>query len=55
MSCPSGKPGYTKREAETARNHRLRGRKHHRNTRPEYLRTYHCPQCNLWHLTHKHQ
>ncbi len=45
------KRGYSKREAETARNSRLRGRKGRRNTRPGYLRIYECPRCGRWHLT----
>ena len=40
------KTQYSKREAVTALNHRLRGK-----GRPEHLRVYHCPLCNHWHLT----
>ena len=40
------KTPYSKREAVTALNHRLRGK-----GRPEHLRVYHCPLCNHWHLT----
>lgn len=44
-----GKKPYTKREAQTARNQRLRS--HH--NRPKLLRIYPCPECNAWHLTHQ--
>lgn len=46
MKTCNGKPCYDKRTAETARNRRLRGQK-----APDYLRIYHCPKCNHWHLT----
>jgi rubrerythrin len=39
---------YSKRQAETVRNSRLRAR----HGRPDQLRIYHCPVCNHWHLTH---
>lgn len=47
-----GKPGYSKREAETLRNRRTKGRRKVRHGRPDFLRIYHCPKCNKWHLTH---
>lgn len=43
----------TLKEAQTALNHRLHGRQHRRNTRPEYLRAYACRACGFWHLTSK--
>jgi hypothetical protein len=52
-ACDCTKHAYSKVEAETALNHRLNGRKHHRNTRPEFLRIYECPLCGFWHLTSK--
>lgn len=45
--CP--KTPYTKREAQTVRNLRLKGR----HGRPEMLRLYECKQCGAWHLTSK--
>jgi len=45
-----GKPCYDKRGAETVLNRRF---KRHARNRPDFLRIYHCPECNLWHLTHK--
>lgn len=42
---------YTKREANAAINRRMRGRSERRRGRPDYLRVYHCPNCNWWHLT----
>lgn len=54
------KHGYpSKRAAETAANFRKQGKDRHgpdrgqKHNRPDYLRAYHCPDCNLWHLTHK--
>lgn len=44
--CISGKPIYTKREAEIAKNHRWQ-------TDHVELRIYHCPFCNFQHLTSK--
>ena len=44
-----GKHCYPKREAEGARNHRLKSR----HKRPDHLRIYSCPRCGWWHLTHK--
>lgn len=40
------KPSYSKKEANTAKNHRYR-QDHIR------LRIYNCPNCNKWHLTSK--
>lgn len=54
MNC--GKRGYeTKKDALTVRNLRTRGRgrRGKRHGRPEFLRAYCCPDCGLWHLTHK--
>jgi hypothetical protein len=48
MKLCRGKQCYDKRGAESARNRRLRGR-----NAPDYLRIYHCPRCNCWHLTSK--
>lgn len=48
-----GKKCYSKRDAETARNARTTGRRRVRHGRPEYLRVYHCDECNHWHLTSK--
>ena len=45
------KKAYTKKDAQTALNARLRGR--YRHNKPDHLRIYHCPDCNGWHLTHK--
>ena len=39
----------SKREAMTVINAILTG--HGRKNRPERLRAYHCPDCNLWHVT----
>jgi hypothetical protein len=50
MSVCTKKP-YTKRDAQGAINARLKGRMKH--GKPDHLRTYHCPACNAWHLTHK--
>lgn len=57
----TGKPCYSKKEAQTAKNLRLSGRQAYGyNTRkkgkkssgrPDYLRIYPCPHCNAWHLT----
>lgn len=38
-----------KRDAQTSANHHMR---RHKKT-PGYLRVYHCPKCNGWHLTHE--
>lgn len=43
------KAAYSKKEAQTVINARLRSKKH----RPEGLRAYQCDECNLWHLTHR--
>lgn len=44
--CISGKPMYTKHEAQNAKNHRW-------ETAHVRLRIYHCPECNYHHLTSK--
>lgn len=55
--CPCTKHGYvSKKEAQTVRSHRLPGTEYrkgqrYRHNKPHYLRAYHCPDCNLWHLT----
>lgn len=41
------KKAYTKREAQTALNRRMKA-----HNRPDGLRIYPCP-CGAWHLTHK--
>ena len=52
MTCE--KRGYeSKKDALTVRNVRTRGRRRKRHGRPDFLRVYHCPDCGLWHLTHK--
>ena len=51
--CPSTKRGYSKIEAETLRNERTQGRQDYRHNRPKTLRIYECPDCGMWHLTHK--
>ena len=52
MKC-RGKQCYSKREAETIRNARLRPHRRIRRHIPDFLRIYHCPHCNHWHLTSK--
>lgn len=47
----NGKMIFTKREAETARNRRLKSRR--RGGHPGFLRIYPCPECNFWRLTRK--
>jgi hypothetical protein len=47
-----GKVCFSKREAETARNARTKGRGQRRN-RPAFLRIYQCEKCDFWHLTSK--
>jgi len=47
---PCGKHGYPDKKAiKTVINklQKVRGR----HGRPESFRAYHCPDCNLWHLT----
>lgn len=44
---------YSKRDAQTMVNQRTRGRSRYRHNRPDFLRAYHCPNCNGWHLTHQ--
>lgn len=51
--CQTTKTGYSKREAETLLNQRTQGRNSYRHNRPKTLRIYECPDCGLWHLTHK--
>ena len=46
-----GKYTYSKRDALTARNARLR-RNPSSNKRPAFLRVYACATCCGWHLTH---
>lgn len=41
----------TKRDAVTAMNLRMNGRKKNRRNRPEHLRVYRCQKCRGWHLT----
>lgn len=41
---------YTKREAQTALNFLFKKR-NFKNRREK--RIYHCPECNMWHLTSK--
>ena len=48
-----GKKGYTKKDAQTARNLRTKGRQEIRRHRPKFLRAYECPNCGWWHLTHQ--
>ena len=51
MKCE--KKSYTKKQAQTVANHRMkRGKGRNNRGRPEYLRVYPCP-CGSWHLTHK--
>lgn len=48
MKC--GKTCYDKKGVATAVNQIFkRGRRHRK--KPKALRTYHCPQCNAWHMT----
>ena len=54
MSKLCNKRGYSKKEASTIINERTKGRKENRHNRPKYLRSYHCDDCNAWHLTHHH-
>lgn len=51
----NGKVRYaSKRDAATVLNARTTGRKDWRGRRPvKGLRSYHCDECNGWHLTHK--
>lgn len=41
----------SKKDAQTACNARLNGRKGYRHNRPTDLRLYPCPICHGWHLT----
>lgn len=53
-TCPSGKPHYTKRDAQTKLNARTgSSRRKRRRSTAKFLRIYECPQCGYWHLTHK--
>ena len=45
MKMCGNKKTYDKKTALTVRNRRLR-------EGVEWLRAYHCPKCNFWHLTH---
>ena len=49
MKTCRGKPCYTKKEALSAKNHRLRSH----TKAPDYLREYRCPHCNFYHRTSK--
>lgn len=49
----NGKRCYTKRDAETVRNARTKGRRKIRHGRPKELRIYECPDCGHWHLSSK--
>lgn len=49
MKLCRGKISYTKKDAETARNRRLRSKQ----KSADYLRIYPCHRCNGWHLTSK--
>lgn len=57
----AGKPTYkTKRDAETARNARLRGAVNKekgwariKRHVPDHLRVYYCEECGAWHLTRR--
>ena len=42
----------SKKDAQTAINHRTRG---HQRNRPSLLRAYYCPRCSKWHLTHQEE
>lgn len=42
---------HDKKDAVTAINAFEKGRARERHGRPEWLREYHCPICNFWHLT----
>lgn len=43
------KTAYSKKDAQTAINAAM----NRRTKRPKQLRSYHCPRCNAWHLTHQ--
>lgn len=55
-----GKVNYPhKRDAATARNHRLKGvefgasgKERKKRHTPDHLREYYCEECEAWHLTH---
>ena len=48
--CP--KVSYaTKRLAQEVKNNRLASK--NKRHRPKFLRVYHCPTCNQWHLTNE--
>jgi len=50
-SCRCSKQKYSKKDALTSANKRVKGRQRIRRHRPEYLRAYYCEDCNAWHLT----
>jgi len=52
VECPKGKRPYEKRIAQQIVNKRT-GKKGHRSKTAGYLRMYHCPACNYWHVTHQ--
>lgn len=41
----SGKTMFSKRDAETKANY------YRRRGNEDYMRAYHCPECNAWHIT----
>jgi len=56
MKTCNGKKCFSKRDAETARNKRLKPKRHQRrHNTPDSLRIYHCQTCNGWHLTSKEE
>jgi hypothetical protein len=42
----------SKKDATTAMNWRIKGRRKNRHGRPDTLRIYQCPTCGQWHMTH---
>lgn len=50
----NGKKCFDKKGAESARNKRLKPKRHERrHGTPDKLRIYECPDCGRWHLTSK--